>query len=450
MMRMRAFQPGRLFILAAGGFTLVLLMAGCGSSRDVEPVSPHRGEIRESFSEPARTRLKKSYSIVMPVDGRIGRIDLEPGDTVKTGQSLVEFDRKPLQLEVDEAAAAVEELQSQITLNEFDRIEETALVETKATVDAASETLKAADAQVAAERARSDRSAKELDRTEKLFAQGTATQRALDDARLDADTTLIELRKQEFVRAALNAIFTAVKLGPKYIAQWLSRKRLQRTVLYHQLDQAKARLTRAQYNLHLAAILSPIDGVVLKRYEEGDGPFTAGHALLLLGSLSDLEVVADVLTQDAMRLAPGARVDLECAACPKPISGSVTRIEPAGFTKLSSLGVEQQRVNVIVSLGEKPPTLGVGFRLQARFYTATRKDALIVPRFSVLQSPGGEYYVFVIQDGHLKRTAVELGLRNDLEMEITKGLNDSDRIVSTPDATMKDGESVRVQRQASE
>jgi len=430
------------------GFVLVLsvggLLAGCGSSREVDATSPSRATIRESFTEPARTRLQKTYRITMPVDGRIGRIELQPGDSVRAGQDLARIDRQPFELEVKEAQAAIEELEAEITLNEFDRIEETALIETQATVDAASDTLKAAAAQVEAERARHERADKQLARIERLTAQGTATEQQLDDARLEADTALIELRKQEFVHSALNAVFTAVQLGPKYISQWLSRKRLQRSVLYRQLDQARARLDRAEYQLSLAQLQSPIDGIVLERFEEGGGPFPSGHPLLLLGNLQELEVIADVLTPDAMKLMPGSEVELDCATCSAPFAGHVKRIEPAGFTKLSSLGVEQQRVNAIVTLPDRPATLGVGFRLQARFFTATKEDALVVPRFSVLQATNKTYYVFLIQGGKLKRRSIELGLRNDLELEVVEGVHESDQIVSTPDATMNDGESVKV------
>jgi HlyD family secretion protein len=427
-------------------FAVVWLLSGCESGPKVEAVSPHRGEIKESFTEPAKTRLEKTYRITMPMSGRIGRIELEPGDRVTSGQQLMQFDLVPLKEAVAEARAAVAELEAKITVTDDDRIENTALIEMNATVDAAAEALNAADAQVKAEQARSDRAAKELGRMEKLAAERTIPQTALDDAQLEAETSLIELRKQEFYRAALNALFVAVKLGPRYVNEYLGREKLERNVTVHQLAQARSRLARAEHQLKLTDIRAPINGVVLEKYEQGDRTLPAGSDLLLLGNLDELEVIADVLTQDALRLSPDSRVRLQAASRIESIPGVVKRIEPAGFTKLSSLGVEQQRVNVIVSFAGEHENLGVGYRLMATFFTGSKDNALIVPRYSVLQAPDQSFYVLKIVNGKIHEQLVELGLRSDLELEVTDGLSEKDVIVAKPDATMKEGMKVKIVR----
>ncbi len=167
------------------------------------------------------------------------------------------------------------------------------------------------------------------------------------------------------------------------ISQLINKKGLEKEVLVHRLAQAQSRLKRAEHNLDLARIRSPIDGIVLERNEPGDRTLPSGRPLLLVGSLDQLEVVSEVLTQDALRLTLGGTVRLESAAGNSPITGKVKRIEPQGFTKRSSLGVEQQRVNVIVTLDAKPKALGTGYRLHARFFTGAKGDArqLLVNRF---------------------------------------------------------------------
>jgi HlyD family secretion protein len=438
----RSVSGGRTRILCACLLFTVLAGFGCGSGREVEVLTPKRGEIRESFTEPARTRLEKTYRIVMPVDGRIARINLEPGDEVTAGMELVEFDLVPFRQEVEEASSAVEELNAQITVKDDHRLENTALIETRATVKAATEALKAADAQVAAEETRANRAAREVARME--AAETAVTEDALDEARTRAETAIIELRKQEFYAAALRALVVAVNLGPRFVNEYIDRKELEREVLVEQLIQARARLARAEHQLSLARLESPIDGVVLERFEQGDSPLPAGQPLLILGDMGKLEVIAEVLTQDALRLAPGSEVSLEPAARIEPIPGKVKRIEPAGFTKLSSLGVEQQRVNVIVSFAGDHDHLGVGYRLQARFFTGSKENALIVPRFSVLQEPGGLFYVLKVRDGRLAKQPVEIGLRSDLELEVTDGLSENDGIVSRPDSSLREGAEVKV------
>jgi HlyD family secretion protein len=182
---------------------------------------------------------------------------------------------------------------------------------------------------------------------------------------------------------------------------------------------------------------------VLEKYEQGDRTLPAGYDLILLGNLDELEVIADVLTQDALCLSPGSKVSLKPASDTDSIPGIVKRIEPAGFTKLSSLGVEQQRVNVIVSFAGEHKNLGVGYRLMATFITGSKDDALIIPRYSVLQAPDQSFYVLKIVKGRIHKQPTELGLRSDLEMEITDGLSEEDVIILKPDTTMKEGMRVK-------
>ncbi|MCA9431848.1 MAG: efflux RND transporter periplasmic adaptor subunit, partial [Candidatus Omnitrophica bacterium] len=298
--------------------------------------------------------------------------------------------------------------------------------------------------QVDAQKARADRAAKELKRTEELSEGGVVADQKYDDVVLEAETSKIELREQEFTLAAVGAFVVVSELFPTLVKQYMERETLEIEVLNHQIAQAEAQLELAKHRLSLAEVASPIDGVVLERMEQGDGNFVAGTELLLLGNLSELEVIGDVLTQDALKLHPGSEVELSPSAGSEKIMGQVKRIEPAGFTKLSSLGVEQQRVNVIVSLGNASEDLGVGYRLRARFITDKKDEALLVPRYSVLQDPDDTHYVFKIEVDHLRKTPVTLGLESDLQLEILSGLEKEDRIVEHPDTTLRDGGEVTI------
>ncbi len=434
-------RPGRHCAVALVAASLALTASGC-SKRSVDVTKPAKGLIEESFSEPGRTRLSETYLITMPVAGRIARIDFEPGDRVSSGDALLSYDLVPFQEAVAEAREAVAQIEASIAVKSDNNIEETLLIEAQAWIDASAELLKAADEEVAAEKARNDRSSKELARMEELAAQNAISQSQLDDTRLDADTALIALKKQMFTRAAVNIMTAVVELGPRAVNQWIDRKGLEKNELLHQLAQAQSRLRRAEHELSLTSVVSPIDGVVLERYEQGDGTLPAGARLIAVGNLSDLEVEVDVLTLDALRLAVGSPVILSAAADAAAAKGSVKKIEPAGFTKLSSLGVEQQRVKVVVSLDSKSDSLGVGYSIETRFITGSRDNALKVPRSSVLEAPDRTFYVLKVVDGRLARTPVTVGLKSDLELEITSGLSDADTIVARPDATMEDGAAV--------
>lgn len=415
---------------------------GCGDAVEVDVVRVARAPIVESFSEPAKTRLARTWRIAMPVSARLGRVDLLPGDAVERGAELAAIDRVPLELAVAEARARVAELRANVRVKEDHHLEDTALRNTLLMVEATSETLKSSAAQIDAQRARADRAARELARKRALFADGMIPDNQLEDAQLEAETTTISLRAEEFTLAALRAMAVAVNLGPQTIRQWLDRKELEKAGLEHQLAQAEAMLGRATHELRLATLAAPTSGVVLERFHQGETYLAAGHDLLLLGDLADLEVEADVLTQDALRIAPGTRVELAPASRREPLGGRVARIEPQGFTKLSSLGVEQQRVRVLVQFDDAPAVLGlgVGYRLQATFRTGERADALTIPRYAIMQAPDGSHFVFVVDAGGvLRRRPVVLGLRGDLTVEVVDGLREGELVVRTPDATLADG-----------
>jgi HlyD family secretion protein len=422
---------------------MVLIAAGCGNAQEIDVVTPSRGPLVESFTEPARTRLAETWPIAMPVSGRVGRIELSEGAPVTKGQPLAGIDLTPFEQAVAEASAHVAELRASITVKDDDRLENTALRNALLMVEATSETLHSSEAQIDAQRARADRAAREYARKQSLFAEGTIADNERDDAELEAETTLIDLRSDQFTLAALRAMAVAVSLGPDAIHQYLGRKDLEREVIVHQLAQAEARLARARHELALARLESPIDGVVLARQHLGDTYLAAGEPLLLLGDLGLLEVEADVLTQDALKLSEGSAVDLRPASGQASLRGHVRKIEPQGFTKLSSLGVEQQRVKVIVAFDDDPAGLGVSYRLQATFRTGEATGALRIPRYSVLQAPDGSHFVFVVEAGEVARRAVGLGLRGDLEIEVTSGLEGDEQIVETPDSLLEEGASVR-------
>ncbi len=421
-----------------------LFLLGCEQGVKVETTSPSKGEIRDSFREPARTRLRRTYRITMPVSGRIGRIELEPGMTVSKGQRLASYDVVALDQAVAEARAAVAAFEAQIKLKADNRLEVLGLSESRTMVKANTELVSATLEQIKAYQARAHNAERELKRIKDVAkTNGAFSQSRLEEAQLNADTARIDLKQQQFYLAALRAFDVAVRLGPPFVTQYIDRKQLERAVLLQRKAQAQSRLTRSLHQRKLADLRAPIDGVVLQRYEQGDRTLLAGQQLLLIGDLSQLEVAVDVLTGDAQRIVVGGDVSLTAVVGGQPLAGKIRRIEPAGFTKLSSLGVEQQRVTVVVAFVEPPRNLGVGYRVQARFYTSQKPDALLVPRYSVLQAPDRTHYVLKVAGGVLRRQPVEIGLRTDLQLEIVKGLSASDKIVARADSTMTEGMKVK-------
>jgi HlyD family secretion protein len=192
-------------------------------------------------------------------------------------------------------------------------------------------------------------------------------------------------------------------------------------------------------------IVSPITGRVLRVFQESAAVVTAGTPLLELGDPLDLEVEVDVLSRDAVKIDPGALVLLEHWGGSDVLEGRVRLVEPSAFTKISTLGVEEQRVNVIIDLDDPPEdraTLGDAFRVEARIVIDEAKDVLIVPTSSLFRV-GNESALFVVKDGVVHQQVVKLGRQNGLEAEVVEGLSEGDLVVIHPSDQIEDGIAVR-------
>jgi HlyD family secretion protein len=228
-------------------------------------------------------------------------------------------------------------------------------------------------------------------------------------------------------------------------------------------DQARSAAERARANLAAArAVLSaaqgeggsagrvpvtaPVDGRVLTIERESAGPVSAGTPLLAIGDPDALEVAVDVLSTDAVRLAPGMRVLLDRWGGAERLEARVRRIEPAAFTKISALGVEEQRVWVILDITaprEQWQNLGDGYRVEASFVLWEGDDVLQVPSSTAFRD-AGEWAVFVVEEGVARRRGVELGRRGGLNVQVLQGLSAGERVITHPDDAIQDGVAVTV------
>jgi HlyD family secretion protein len=234
--------------------------------------------------------------------------------------------------------------------------------------------------------------------------------------------------------------------------------RIQEEIAQFELEQAKAALLRTRprgdesgntaangSNGWTFTIYSPINGSVLRVLQESAAVVTAGTPLLELGDPLDLEAEIDVLSRDAVKIHPGARVLLEHWGGDEPLVGRVRLVEPSGFTKISTLGVEEQRVYVIVDFVDPPEarqTLGDGFRVEARIVIDEANDVLKVPT-SALFRVGKESAVFQVVDGVAREQIVKIGRQNGLEAEVLSGLAAGDEVVIHPSDQVENGVQVR-------
>jgi HlyD family secretion protein len=193
-------------------------------------------------------------------------------------------------------------------------------------------------------------------------------------------------------------------------------------------------------------VTSPIDGRVLRVIQESEAVVSLGAPLLELGDTTDLEVIVDVLTTDAARIAAGNKVILDRWGGEAPLEGRVRRVEPSGFTKISALGVEEQRVWVVIDIASPRAqwtNLGDGYRVDARIIVDMIDQATVVP-VGALFRRGEEWYVFIIESGRARLRQVEIAQRSGRSVAIENGLKAGDQVVVYPPASLTDGVAVRM------
>jgi len=411
-----------------------------------------QGPIREFIDERGITRLPKTYLITMPYTGRLEGIELEEGQRVARGDHVARLVPSDLQLAVDAATAAVERLDAAIRENDDQTVETTGLQQAIEFVRSMNRTVEAALARVESGRAKKDFAERHFGRIKSLADTRAVTDEEVDRAELAMVQSGVDYRQDELVHRAMVALQAATALMPTMIQQYIDRKSLSRDVLVKQRAEAAARLAQVQQDQHRGTLDSPVDGVVLARHITNERYISAGQELIEIGRLADLEVEADVLSHDVVRVKRGDDVEVYGPAVGSQAArGSVVRVFPAGFTKISSLGVEQQRVKVIIRIDPddlqrliEQRGLGVDYRVRVKIFTADEPDATIIPRSALFRGSNGDWQVYAIRGGIAQLTTIQVGLMNDNLVQVVKGLEVGQTVVLAPEVDLADGLRVEV------
>ncbi len=365
-------------------------------SLEVDAVQVSRGPMQVTIDEEGETRVRQRFVVSAPVSGRLERIELEPGDPVSRGKTIV----------ARLAPAASPFIDSR----------------SRAELTAAVEAARAAIGQARAERDRAgaalERARSTLTRQQELAKAGAIARDQLEDAETASRTAEEAHRAAEFT---------------------LTRAE-------YELQLARARLQGpAPASGGTVDVVAPVDGVVLRRLRESESVVPVGEPLLEIGDPDRIEIVADLLSTDAVRVAPGAPVLIAQWGGSHPLQARVRRVEPSGFMKVSALGVEEQRVNVIIDFADAAAArqLGDGYRVEVRIVIWEEQDVVKVPVGSLFRSGDG-WATFVIEGGVARLQPVQLGQRNQTEGQIVEGLSPGQTVALHPPDTLADGMRVTV------
>jgi HlyD family secretion protein len=403
-------------------------------------VRPAVGTIQAYVEEQAVTELPRDWLVDMPINGRLLPITLREGDPVEEGQVVARIDDADLRDRVIQAQKRIAVLETEIEKASDHTLEQNALVEARATVKAINETVQAAEKKLEAARAVADFARSELERVRGIAAEGAAASRELRQAETEWRKAEAEYQSDALELAALKTLAAVSYIGPKFITDYIDRKSFDLRSYQRQLEEAQAALAMDQRNLARTTITAPVTGVVLDRHQTQGQYLPAGSPLLTVGQLENLEVEAEILTERAPHIETGDLVEIYGEAIlDGPLTGEVLRVYPAGFEKISSLGVEQQRVKVTVSLSHRPEGLGVGFRVYVRIIYAEATDVLTLPRTALFRSEQGDWQVMVVRGGDTALQTVSLGLTNDERAEITRGLSADTLVIARPSREVTPG-----------
>jgi HlyD family secretion protein len=431
---------------------LVLVSAGVAASYSLRPALPVQtatvthSTIREFVDERGKTRLPETHLITMPFGGRVEAIDLVEGKSVNAGDVVARVMRQDLDAEVAEARAAVERLQASIDENADVTVENSTKEQADLFAASMVSTVAAAEARKVAGKSRLDYSEKFLGRTRQLAETGAETQDDLDKAELTYIEDQISYRTDVLTAEALKLLQSASNLMPRIVTEYIARKSLTGVVLEKQRQEAEAHLRQVLLRQERGLMISPVDGVVLERAFSNEQFVAGGTTLLRIGELGRLEIEADILSEDIVNIRTGDAVEIYGPAVGRGVDGIVDRIYPAGFTKISSLGVEQQRVIVIIRFADgvlaplrDEHDLGVGYRVRVRIFTAEQPAALIVPRAAIFRGSNGGWEVFAVRGDQAEKVAIEVGLMNDEAVEVTAGLSAGDAVILAPESSLQSG-----------
>ncbi|WP_196140964.1 efflux RND transporter periplasmic adaptor subunit [Aliikangiella sp. G2MR2-5] len=384
-------------------FVGALIFAFMPEPIKVDIISVKQKELLVTIEGEGKTRIHDIYQVSTPIEGRVTRIEAEPGDRVLAGKTVLAN-------------------MSPANPRFLDKRSET---QAKADVEGAKAALALANARVKQAKAQLDYDEADFKRTQELFNKGSVSKANLERAELRLKTLRAELETAESNQQVMQSRLEAAQ------ARLL------------QPDEAPNSATPSVSTCQIC-IYSPVDGTVLKVLHQNESVVPVGTPLVEIGNIQDLEVVIELLSTNAVLVSPGDQALIKRWGGKEDILAEVKLVEPAGFTKVSALGVEEQRVNVVLRFidpVEKWRSLGHAFRVEAAIIIDRTGKTLSIP-LSALFRFNENWSVYRVVDGKAFITSVKLGKRNERYAEIIEGLELNDQVINHPGSHVADEVSV--------
>jgi HlyD family secretion protein len=410
---------------------------------EVETAVSVRGDVETYITEEAETRLDDEYVITMPVQGRLLRIDLKEGAAVRKGDVIARVDTFEREEELKRLAARVEEIKALIEgvdeakpKPEDIRTAELAVEEAKLRQEAARKAREACEVDFGQEK-------KKYLRNKELLAKEAINEFEFIESERRYLVLETKCKEAKLTEDAMGNLLDQARVKLKRLRESVDDNEYQRKMHRAQIAQIEARRATLKDEIAKSSVAAPVAGPILERYQESEQVLIAGTPLLKMGDMTSLRVESDVLSEEVVDVRAGQSVEIFGPAVgARPLAGTVERIYPAGFEKISSLGIEQQRVKVIIAFESDHNGLRPGTRLDVRIVTGRKAGVVRVSERALFRS-GGTWNVFVVENGVARLAPVELGLRNPDWSEATSGLAEGVVVVLNPPPDLENRTRVR-------
>ncbi len=356
------------------------------------------GPMQVTIEEEGVARVRDVYRLFPPVAGHLDRVGLDEGDAVTAGGTVI---------------ASLRPLEPPF-------LDERTRIEAEAAAEAALSAVRLAEAEAESARTALDLAVSELNRVSALAEKDFVSRSTLEKAGSD-----VNLKRAQLASALANVTLRQAQLAS-------ARARLR---------QPSERPANPDPGECCIQIRAPVSGVVLKILERSEQPVAPSTAIAEIGDPRDLEIAVDLLSTDALRIRPGSRADVTGYGGDEAFTATVRRIDPAAFTKISALGIEEQRVSVILDPDELPAGIGHQYRVTVSLIVWQADDVLQVPVPALFRA-GGDWAVYRVNDGRAERVVVRLGRLNDTHAQVLEGLAKDDRVILYPSDTLEDGSPV--------
>lgn len=402
------------------------------------------GQIAQYLLEDGKTRLNQTYTLTLPVTGRIQRLQLMEGDWLEQGQTVTKLDNYARQQELSALEARLQEVQAQRRGVD---------VQLPKAEDAASARARIREMEYLLQQSRQQRESQEIaleslarerQRQQNLQAEGVISQASYEQTVSQYQQLQKQLQQALSQEQITHQNLEQARLALQKLQHSQHDVVYQREIFSAQHNQLFAQLQIKRDELQQARLNAPIAGPVLEVHQRDAGVLAAGTPLLTLGDLNSLGIETDVLSEEVHMLAVGQPVEITGKAlADRVLRGQIARIFPSAFTKISALGVEQQRVKILIDVDQQALKLRPGTSLDLKLITAEKAQTLIIPERALFRS-GNQWQVLRLDaEQRLQLQDVVVGLKNDEAAEILQGLQAGDQVLTEMDNQLKPGTKVR-------